>query len=677
MDLKTFSGDDFDPKKWINRAWSTSGNQEKEAFVASTVARLQLYMKQLTNSLDETTTQIVTTVPKVLQDASTLQMEGEMLQQKLSTLERQVEGVEEQTGQSIKSLQKIDQLKTRLENAASTLREADKWAALAAALDEVLEAGVPTAPHKLAELADQVAAMTASLEVLSDSPDYDLKRVQLETLYNRLEAAVAPPLLQALTDMDAERTGVYVVVLRGMGRGAGASRLWARAAAARRAAAWARADPPDLRALARTVAADADRQVEWLTTVVRSETPLGDLVRLYTDLLLSLEPSPIKVVVANYKLCQSPEECLTQLTDVRADIDHFVAGVRALLDAPRQNKEVVGASTLREFGRAAYGPLRALLPRYTDAQSQLLRSRLHSALSDQEDLAEYSRAVVTAVERAEGWLSSAHSCGRKIAGAALYPHHAPALHAFVSSAVDVINQHTRRIEATFLAEASAGGGGGVLSGTFPAALLLGGAADALLDLLAKRHAAEQDEGPQDPHPLEDLVTLLLEAEGRLALANRPPPPACAALRKSRDTLKSLARTILRNPVDVQLEKIPSLSVWHNNDSLSTDLPDFALSPQEYITEIGQYLMTLPQHLEMHLSDKQAPLQFLSEVCTHTCEVYAQKILNIRNMDALGTKRCLTDIVYLSSVVEDLGGSMTPALRNLERSLRATTPSQTE
>ncbi|XP_028170916.1 conserved oligomeric Golgi complex subunit 7 [Ostrinia furnacalis] len=154
-------------------------------------------------------------------------------------------------------------------------------------------------------------------------------------------------------------------------------------------------------------------------------------------------------------------------------------------------------------------------------------------------------------------------------------------------------------------------------------------------------------------------------------------PSLAALRRTKDQLRALARAVLRRPVEAQLDKIPQLPVWNNNDALSTDLPDFALSPQEYITEIGQYLMTLPQHLEMHLSEKQAPWQFLSEVCTHTCEVYAEKILNIRNMDALGTKRCLTDIAYLSSVVEDLGSSITPALKNLEKSLRAAAPSQAE
>ncbi|CAG5036770.1 unnamed protein product [Parnassius apollo] len=203
MDIKTFAEENFDPKKWINKAWSASGNQEKEIFVTNTVTRLQLYMKQLSNSLDETTTQIVNSAPRLFQDASSLQLEGALLQQKLLTLEQQVQGVEQQTGQSIESLQRIDRLKSRLENAASALREADKWTALATSLEDILETGVPTSGEKLAELSEQVAAMTASLDVLSDAPDYDHKKIQLETLFNRLEAAISPPLIDALTQMDA------------------------------------------------------------------------------------------------------------------------------------------------------------------------------------------------------------------------------------------------------------------------------------------------------------------------------------------------------------------------------------------------------------------------------------------------------------------------------------------
>ncbi|CAG9133003.1 unnamed protein product [Plutella xylostella] len=163
MDLKSFGEEEFDTKKWINKAWSTSGNQDKEVFVANTVSRLQLYMKQLTNSLDETTTQIVTSIPRVLQSASSLQAEGALLQQTLLSLEQKVLAVEEETGQSISSLQRIDQLKTRLENAATALRSADKWAVLARSLDRVLEGGVPR--DQLPALADQLTAITTSLQV--------------------------------------------------------------------------------------------------------------------------------------------------------------------------------------------------------------------------------------------------------------------------------------------------------------------------------------------------------------------------------------------------------------------------------------------------------------------------------------------------------------------------------
>ncbi|CAB3232252.1 unnamed protein product [Arctia plantaginis] len=1092
MDLKSFGEESFDPKQWINKAWRSNSNQEKEIFVANTVTRLQLYMKQLTNSLDETTTQIVTSIPRIMQDASSLQLEGALLQQKLLSLEQKVQSVEEQTGHSIESLQKIDSLKSRLESAASALREADKWAALATSLEDILDSGVPTQGDKLAELCDQVAAMTASLEVLSDAPDYETKRLQLETLYNRLEAAVSPPLIEALTQMDAERTSRYVTLFSGMCRGVSVCRCWRRAAAQRLALAWRRLDAHSVAALGRLLAGEAARQVsvascvasralrgrarqaaggrggatgecrlvcrltrtpwprsagcwrarrrdrllageaarqvsvascvasralrgrarqaaggrggatgecrlvcrlvcrltrtpwprsagcwrarrrdrllageaarqvsvascvasralrgrarqaaggrggatgecrlvcrlvcrltrtpwprsagcwrarrrdrllageaarqvsvascvasralrgrarqaaggrggatgecrlvcrltrtpwprsagcwrarrrdrllageaarqvsvascvasralrgrarraaggrggatgecrlvcrltrtpwprsagcwrarrrdrllageaarqvsvascvasralrgrarqaaggrggatgecrlvcrltrtpwprsagcwrarrrdrllageaarqvsvascvasralrgrarqaaggrggatDWLTNVLKSETPLAELVRLYTDLLLSLEPSPTKVVSANLKLCSNPDEGILLLTDLRTDIDDFVSCIQGVIDAPRQNKEILPPATLREFGRAVYGPLRELLPKYTEMQAQLLITNLQDPQLKQEDLLEQSRAILVVAERCEGWLSTAHSKAKKIAGDAMYAVYMPAVESFVSTLSNVISSHSRRIESTFLAAVTNSQATGVLCASFPASLLLESAVTTILDTLANGH---KDEEIVNVDPLHDLPTLLLESEvrNRLSSFRDEPVASVAVLRRTKDQLRNLARAVLRNPVDLQLDKIPQLSVWSNNDALATDLPDFALSPQEYITEIGQYLMTLPQHLEMHLSEKQAPLQFLSDVCTHTCEVYAEKILNIRNMDALGTKRCLNDIVYLSSVVEDLGSAITPALRNLEKSLRAATPSQ--
>lgn len=58
---------------------------------------------------------MVTSIPHVLQDALALQMEGALLHEKVLALEQKVQEVEEETGHSIESLQRIDQLKSRLE----------------------------------------------------------------------------------------------------------------------------------------------------------------------------------------------------------------------------------------------------------------------------------------------------------------------------------------------------------------------------------------------------------------------------------------------------------------------------------------------------------------------------------------------------------------------------------
>ena len=38
-------------------------------------------------------------------------------------------------------------------------------------------------------------------------------------------------------------------------------------------------------------------------------------------------------------------------------------------------------------------------------------------------------------------------------------------------------------------------------------------------------------------------------------------------------------------------------IGSGSSGLTEDLPEFGLAPMEYITQVGQYLMMLPQHLE--------------------------------------------------------------------------------
>jgi hypothetical protein len=95
---------------------------------------------------------------------------------------------------------------------------------------------------------------------------------------------------------------------------------------------------------------------------------------------------------------------------------------------------------------------------------------------------------------------------------------------------------------------------------------------------------------------------------------------------------------------------------------------FYRSPQEYITQIGQYLMTLPQHLEPYMTEEnpalarafqerlfpycsgvvesvdQNPADFLL-ACTAraTCDTYQSVILKIQNVSHNSSKQLATDV----------------------------------
>ncbi len=132
-----------------------------------------------------------------------------------------------------------------------------------------------------------------------------------------------------------------------------------------------------------------------------------------------------------------------------------------------------------------------------------------------------------------------------------------------------------------------------------------------------------------------------------------------------------------------------------NESLANpDLPDFSFTPMEYITLIGQYLLTLPQHLEPLLLNPSIPLKvalelsepnykenippadiLLSLVAEECCVLFQEKIANIFSINNNGAKQLATDIEYLASVLEELGLTMTINLQQIATLLKAPSDSK--
>ena len=87
-------------------------------------------------------------------------------------------------------------------------------------------------------------------------------------------------------------------------------------------------------------------------------------------------------------------------------------------------------------------------------------------------------------------------------------------------------------------------------------------------------------------------------------------PLLKMIRSTCENLQSSTFTILFHPIKEQLALVDSPTMLENiwtsisagADTKEPDMPDFSFSPQEYITQIGQYLMTLPQHLEPYMTN---------------------------------------------------------------------------
>ncbi|OON17031.1 hypothetical protein X801_07138, partial [Opisthorchis viverrini] len=66
---------------------------------------------------------------------------------------------------------------------------------------------------------------------------------------------------------------------------------------------------------------------------------------------------------------------------------------------------------------------------------------------------------------------------------------------------------------------------------------------------------------------------------------------------------SLVRRVALAPISQVLNTVPSMPVWSfMPGSGEAKFPDLAYLPQDYITQIGQYLLALPEHLEPYMSE---------------------------------------------------------------------------
>ncbi|KAG5873518.1 hypothetical protein JTB14_026604 [Gonioctena quinquepunctata] len=192
MDIASFSCEDFDTKAWINDILKNAENQKESSYTMSLVMKLQLYVQQVNNALEDTSQEALTSLPKIMRDSKILQQNASLLKEKMVVVRAEIEKIEHETGKSIETIAKFDSMKGKLILAKQGLHESDNWTVLVNDLEEVFDS------RNIEHISNKIFGMQNSLKLLVNVSDYDDRKLQLEGLKNRLEAIASPAIVKAL-----------------------------------------------------------------------------------------------------------------------------------------------------------------------------------------------------------------------------------------------------------------------------------------------------------------------------------------------------------------------------------------------------------------------------------------------------------------------------------------------
>ncbi|KAG7190161.1 hypothetical protein KM043_006288 [Ampulex compressa] len=704
MDVSAFSEDTFDVKDWINKTFKSAEAQEnKDAFVSSLVMKLQLYVQQVNGALEETSQSVLSSLPRVLRDAQLLQQEALALREKMITVKEEIAKVEQNTASSMATLERLDRIKTNLQTAKQGLHEADNWTVLANDVEEVFETG------DIEAIANKLFSMQKSLAMLANVVDYEDKKLQLEGLKNRLEAMASPRLVQAFTAANLEQSKIYVDIFSKMERLPQLLKYYHNCLKVSLAQEWRRtielaqdeSVPYWLHTYYDKLLSSWQDQIKWCHQVFPN-TSIVILIEVYADLLRSLDPGIPECIESVLKQHTNAMQ-LSLLLELKQVTRHFAVNLNGAIEALSQEK--ITNEKLLLLAQAIYSPYVTYVTKYNVYETAQLEQQLQFLDRTQDDLSDSINFLSLSIARIIGYANEANKRCKLFTDGCGYPGLLKSLNSYFNKYLEKYQATVRQLERRKVKHED--------WNLFQMCLTL---MQSIGDLLGQVEQFEKSlviDITETHNKLQSTTgtvfnqykMLLLNAPGRTELDN-----LVASFKKEDKTildailkfihklcsdLHHATYEVIYAPIFTQLllvQKAPAWSMEGNKMShLSTDLPDYSFAPQEYITQVGQYLMTLPQHLEPFLlrdnpsltrALKAADPQYaqgstetgftgilLDIIAREACQMFQDQTLGISQLSSAACKQLATDIDYLGNVLEELGLSLSEHLQHMSLLLR--------
>ncbi|XP_060885058.1 conserved oligomeric Golgi complex subunit 7 [Labrus mixtus] len=741
MDFSKFLDDDFDVKDWVNGAFKVVQKDapgKADTHAATLVMKLQLFIQEVNNAIEETSNQALQNMPRVLRDVDALKQEASFLKDQMILVKEDIKKFEQDTVQSMQVLVEIDQVKGRMQLAAEALQEADKWSTLSADIEETFKT------QDFAVISSKLTSMQNSLAMLVDTPDYSEKCVHLEALKNRLEALASPQIVATFNSMSIDQAKLFVKVFTEIDRMPQLLTYYYKCHKGQLVSMWQDLSQSELSLNQQlsefydTLLSMWHSQLQWSSQVFKN--PYEVVTVLLIQTLGAMVPSiPVCLSAAVERSAQ--EERLDTLLELHHTASTFGRSLEAAMLPHLGENNLL---KVNELVCALYDPYKPYQLQYGELEEAHLLIQIsavpleHGEVIDCVEELSHSVGKLfglagAAVDRCVKLTDGLAVCGLLKALKALFTKYVSDFSTTLQSIRKKCKledtsssslfqedwtafQNSVRIIATCgellrqcgefeqqLSNKILGTAGKYLSESYSPRSLTG---------IQEASSTERKSAIKNPWQeynylqrgnmaeynslMEVLYSLKEKGTGNSNLLAE----ARAALTRLNQQANQLAFDSVFLQIKHQLILVSKMERQEEpglGESYTEDLPTFSLSPQEYITNIGQYLMSLPLHLEPFVTQEDPALEmalhagklpfppeqgddlpeldntadyWLGSIARATMQTYCDAILLIPQLGVHSTKQLATDIDYLSNVMDALGLQPSRTLQHIVTLLRA-------
>ncbi|XP_012866617.1 PREDICTED: conserved oligomeric Golgi complex subunit 7 [Dipodomys ordii] len=703
MDFSRFLADDFDVKDWINAAFR-AGPKEAAAgtadgHAATLVMKLQLFIQEVNHAVEETSHQALQSMPKVLRDVEALKQEASFLKEQMILVKEDIKKFEQDTSQSMQDT---------------------------------------------AVISAKLIGMQNSLMILVDTPDYSEKCVHLEALKNRLEALASPQIVTAFNSQSVDQSKAFVKIFSEIDRMPQLLAYYYKCHKAPLLATWqelCQSDLPldrQLTGLYDALLGAWHTQIQWASQVFKNPHEVVTVLLIQT--LGALVPSLPGCLSAGVERA-GPELELSKLLEFYDTTAHFAKALEmALLPHPHEYNLV----KVVELVDAVYGPYKPYQLKYGSLEESNLLIQISAVPLEHGEVIdcvqELSHSVnklfslaSAAVDRCAQFTNGLGTCGLLTALKSLFAKYVSDFTNALQSIrkkckLDDIPpsslfqedwtafQNSIRIIATCgellrqcgdfeqqLANRILATAGKYLCDSYSPRSLAGLQEGVLADKKSSaRNPWQEYNYLQKDSPTEyaSLMEMLYNLKEKGCSNHTLLASSRAALTRLNQQAHQLAFDSVFLRIKQQLLLVSKMDSWNTagiGETLTDELPAFSLTPLEYISNIGQYIMSLPLNLEPFVTQEDSALElalhagklpfppeqgdelpeldnmadnWLGSIARATMQTYCDVVLQIPELTPHATKQLATDIDYLINVMDALGLQPSRTLQNIGTLLKA-------